>query len=204
MAHLALLASSLCCLLAGPVPAAEDTWSGGGTPDGNWQNAGNWGGTAPAAYDSLFFDTGTQLLSTNNFPAGAVFDNLTFNPGASSFILSGNSLILPSPSQDASGNIGGGALTNLSPNAQTISLPLALADGQHYLVNGGAGQLNLSGAVIRNADATAVFSTNSGPINTTGSVLANDSSGILGGWAVIGVADNSGNWAAFGWQRQRE
>jgi fibronectin-binding autotransporter adhesin len=180
-------------------PAAP-TWNGGGAPDGNWQNAANWGGTAPAAKDFLFFDGTTQLMATNNYATGTVFGSLTFTGAAGSFGLYGNALTLASRVQDPSGNLSGGSITNFSPNAQSINLPLTLGDGVHYLVNGAAGQLNLSGAITRAADATVVFSTNWGVIATTGSGLATDSSyngGILGGWAVISTGANAGNWATL-------
>src|ERR1044071_5005358 len=62
--------------------AAIDTWTGGGGGSGNWQTAANWGGTAPIANDILNFANGTQLLTTNDFPVGTVFNNLVFDSSA--------------------------------------------------------------------------------------------------------------------------
>src|SRR2546423_6544682 len=62
--------------------ATTDTWTGGGSPDGNWQNAANWGGTAPVAKDLLLFDGSTQLLATNDFAAGTIFGHLNFSSAA--------------------------------------------------------------------------------------------------------------------------
>ena len=39
---------------------ADLTWTGGAA-DANWTSAGNWGGTAPVAFDSLFFAGSTRL-----------------------------------------------------------------------------------------------------------------------------------------------
>jgi len=180
--------------------AGNDTWTGGGAPDGNWQDANNWGGTAPVAGDFLFFDTGSQLLATNNYSAGTLFGNLTFNSGAGSFALSGNAMALAAPIQDPSGNIGGGGVTNLSAVAETNAVPVTLSDGFHNIVNAGGGQLNLAGMLVRNTDATVAFNTNGGVINLSGSSLTNDASangGILGGWSVIDIANNAGDWAAL-------
>src|SRR5262245_37762474 len=41
--------------------AAIQTWTGGATPDGNWQTANNWGGITPAPNDVLTFIGVTQL-----------------------------------------------------------------------------------------------------------------------------------------------
>lgn len=197
-----LAAGILGSFAAGPTVLAQnsDTWTGGGAPDGNWQNPNNWGGSTPVAGDYLFFDTDNQLLATNNYPAGTAFGNLTFNSTAGSFDLSGNSIVLAVPSQDASGNLTGGSITNLSAVAETNALGLTLPDGFHYVVNGGAGPLYLTAPVIRNADATVDFSTNGGIVNLSGSGLTNDASangGLLGGWAMIGAGNNAGNWATL-------
>ena len=69
-AHLSLLIASLLALDfgAGRLRAGTDTWTGGGAPDGNWQNANNWGGiAAPLANDTLIFTGFTQTATTNNF-----------------------------------------------------------------------------------------------------------------------------------------
>ncbi len=178
---------------------ANDTWTGNATPDGSWTNAANWtgGNNPPLPGDFLFFD-GSQIFSTNTYASGTVFGQLTFVSTAGGFTLAGNPLTLPARIQDSSGNVTGGGITNLSPAVQTVNLPLTLADGLHYLINGAAGQLNLSGVATRNVDATANFNTVSGVINTAGSGLTNDSSangGIIGGWAVINAANNVGDWA---------
>jgi hypothetical protein len=69
MALAALVATAIYLLAARQASAANDTWSGGGSPDGNWSNAANWD-NAPAANDFLNFDTSNQTASTNTFANG--------------------------------------------------------------------------------------------------------------------------------------
>lgn len=186
--------------------AANDLWNGGGAPDGNWQNPANWGGTAPVAGDLLTFDGTTQTSATNNFAAGTGFDAITFDATAGAFTLApvnggdGSAITLGWPTEVPGGLMNGGGITNLPTGPETIALPLVLSAGNHVVTNAGtAGALNLAGNVTRNAGTTVEFFTTGGSINATGSGLANDSSaggGLLGGWAVIGVANNAGNWAA--------
>jgi len=185
--------------------AATDTWTGGGSPDGNWGNAANWD-NAPAAGDFLSFDNGggAQPLTTNNLATGTIFGNITFNSGTVSYTNGGNGIVLADVSESTSGNSGalfGGSISNFSANAQTLNLPVTIQAGNHTITTiSGAGQLNISGVSSRNNGGTVQFFTSGGSINTTGSGLANDGSsggGILGGWAVIGPGNNAGNWATI-------
>jgi len=124
------------------VQAADATWTGGGAPDGNWQNANNWGGIAPLAVDALFFDGAVQTLTTNNFPADTVFGNITFNSSADAFSLAGNAVTLPTPPSVA---YTGGSISNISFNVETVKLPLTLANGHHNIIgNAGGGTLDLA------------------------------------------------------------
>ena len=188
--YFAWFAVTFCCLFGWPAGAASDTWTGGGAPDGNWQNANNWGGTAPSAADFLFFDTGNQLLATNNFANGIIFGNLSFNTGAEVFALSpvsggdGSGIVLTNSVEAANQTtVSGGSVTNFSANPQTLNLPLTLSAGNHVISTaGGAGALNLGGNPFsRNADGTVQFVKGGGSINFTGSGL-NTVNGILGGW----------------------
>src|SRR5947209_11654957 len=80
-----------------PAIAADKTWDGGGG-DNNWLTGANWDAdTAPVANDSLFFDSNVRLTPNNNFTAGTVFQNITFNGGADVFTLSGNSVAITNP-----------------------------------------------------------------------------------------------------------
>src|ERR1700749_1893859 len=93
----AMLTMGLCVIGTETLTAATDTWNGGATPDGDWVNPGNWNGVAPSTNDLLIFSGGTQTSTTNNYPAGTLFNNITFNSGSSPFVLSGNSMVLSSP-----------------------------------------------------------------------------------------------------------
>src|ERR1700743_3879329 len=80
-----------------PAFAGTRTWNGGATPDGNWSNPGNWNGVAPATNDLLVFNGTTQTATTNDFPAGTPFNNITFNNGAAAFTIYGNRVALSEP-----------------------------------------------------------------------------------------------------------
>ncbi len=72
--------------------ATTRTWDGGGT-DNNWSSPANWADDiAPVAGDLLVFAGDVQTSSNNDFPAGTMFDNITF--AGDSFTLSGNSVVL--------------------------------------------------------------------------------------------------------------
>src|SRR6185295_16994985 len=65
--------------------------------------------------------------------------------------------------------------------------------GNHSISTGAsAGQLNISGTFGRVAGASVIFTKTGGNINFASSGLANDASGILGGWGIIG-----GDWATL-------
>lgn len=200
---LPLVAAILSCFAVHSALANSDTWTGGGAPDGNWENPANWGGTAPEPGDYLFFDTDSQVLSTNNFGTGTIFGNITFNSTAGEFMLSGNSIVLGDAGQNSSGVLYGGSITNFSPGPETNAIAVTLPDGYHHVINANGGQLYVSGTVTRNADATIDFATNGtagGFVNVSGTGLATDGSsggGILGGWALFGLGNNTGGWATI-------
>jgi len=176
------------------------TWNSGGLPDGNWENPDNWGDVLPQAGDVLAFGTGSQVLTTNNFPAGTAFDGITFAASAPTFTLGGNGLILSNLSQNASGTFSGGVVVVNSINNQTINLPMTLSFGRHVIQTaGGAGQLTFSGSLSRNAGALAQFSIGGGAVNTS---LGNVNS-IIGGWAVVSTAaslvNNNGGAGTVNW-----
>jgi fibronectin-binding autotransporter adhesin len=174
---------------AGRAVAAADTWTGGGSPDGNWQNANNWGGVAPLPLDFLFFDGATQTSATNNFAAGTMFGTITFNSTADPFTLYGNSIALTTFTNgiDASTVLPvSGNITNMSFNTETVNLPITLSAGRHGIATLGGGQLNLNGPISRSTGATVVFSPSAGNINVAGGFDTNGLNNILGAWATIG------------------
>lgn len=165
------------------------SWTGGGAPDGNWQNAANWGENLPKPGDWLTFGSGFQLLTTNNFSTGTIFGNVAFGVSSPSFILNGNGLVLAGATEDANGNISGGTITVGSVSNQAINLPVTLAAGNHAIATaGGAGSLTLPGAFLANAGATVQFDTSGGPINCS---LTNNAAGVIGGWALFTPSSSS-------------
>jgi autotransporter-associated beta strand protein/parallel beta-helix repeat protein len=175
------------------------SWTSGGAPDGSWENAENWGGLVPEPGDSLAFGTGSQVETTNNFPADTVFDNVAFNSTAPSFSLNGNGLALGGVSQSANGAFSGGTITVNSINNQAISLPVTLSAGAHVIETaGGAGQLTLN-SLSRTGGGLCQFNLSGGAINTS---LVNVN-GIVGGWAVVSTAaslvNNNGGAGGVNW-----
>ncbi len=173
-----------------PALAGTRTWNGGGTPDGNWTNPGNWNGVAPATNDLLVFSGSTQLSTTNNFTAGTPFNNVTFANGAGAFTVDGNLWTLSEPTDAGSGQIANGSINNLSATAETMRNPLLIVDGNHKIISSGGGVLRLNGAITRSNGAVVSMS---GNINVTGGLTTNGNlNGILGGWAIY-----SNNWATL-------
>ena len=202
MALAALVATAIYLLAARQASAANDTWSGGGSPDGNWSNAANWD-NAPAANDFLNFDTSNQTASTNTFANGTVFGYLGFNSGAGAFTLSpvsggdGSGIVLTNLSETAGPNLFGGSISNYSSSAQTVNLPVTYSAGNHMIATAsGAGQLNFAGTLTRNANATMQYVIGGGAVNYTGSGLS-AVNGIIGGWAVVGLGSAAGDWATL-------
>ncbi len=137
-----ICAASIALFAASHLPsvsAATVTWTGAGG-DANWTTAANWGGTAPVAGDALTFDGTTQLTDTNNFAAATTFLGITFNAGAGSFVLSGNSI-------DSTGGI-----VNNSLNLQTVNLDLIFAST--HTLNSITGGTMVIGGVISGAGGT--------------------------------------------------
>src|SRR4051812_11566366 len=148
---------------------AAAVWNSGGG-DNNWSTGANWGGTAPSQGDLLFFGSGARTSPNDDLTAGTMFGNIAFTNGSPSFTLSGNSLTLTNTLDAGAGNgtINNGGITNLSANAQTISLPITLGSGMHNIVTAtGAGQLNLNGTITRNPGTIGIFTKSGGNINVS-------------------------------------
>jgi autotransporter-associated beta strand protein len=112
----ALTILALASLPLGSAPAANKIWDGGGS-DGLWLSGANWdANTAPSPNDSLFFSGSARLNNTNDFPAGTIFNGISFSLPAGAFVLAGNSITLA-----------GGIANNQPLLTETINLPLALS-----------------------------------------------------------------------------
>jgi autotransporter-associated beta strand protein len=140
------------------VVAANLVWNGGGS-DNNWSTAANWvSGTAPGNGDSVAFDGSTQ--TTNNMNASYNIPSVTFNSGASSFTITNpaNTLTMT------------GGITNNSPNAQTINVPVSLNTAAP--INAASGDLAFGLSVANNSNlvtfAGSANSTVSGAISGSG------------------------------------
>jgi fibronectin-binding autotransporter adhesin len=197
-----LTAAASLAVITAPALAATKTWDGGGTDD-NWQTGPNWNAdTAPLPADQLVFAGSVRPTPSNNFTAGTPFNGISVSAGAAAFILSGNSISLTRPIAAGGVAVSGGTIINSSANLLTLALPVELASGKQSITSPtGGGGINFSGAFTRSANNSVVFSRSGGHINFNGSGLANDASGILGGWAVIGddwaSLDGSGNVVAY-------
>lgn len=177
------------------------SWTSGGAPDGTWQNPANWGGVSPETGDWLAFGTGSQVTTTNNLSAGTILGNISFGVSAPSFSLGGNGVVLANATENSSGAMLGGTISDASVNNQTVSLPVTLSLGSHIIgTAAGGGQLNLSGTLTRPAGSLVQFNNSGGAINCP---LVNNSGGILGGWAVVGksgtLVNNNGGAGTVDW-----
>jgi autotransporter-associated beta strand protein len=153
--------SAVTVLGAFQAPAAVKTWNGAG--DGVTMSSGaNWvGGVAPVHMDALVFDGTTGLNPNNDFATSAsfAFTNVTFNPSAGAFTISGNAIFL------------GGGITNNSTNLQYFAAVVehnGAARGYHaeagsmkfdtvngrangnVLIKSGTNDLTLAGSVDNN------------------------------------------------------
>jgi len=114
--------------------ATERTWTGGGS-DSNWSTADNWGGTAPAAGDSLVFSGSTRLANTNDFSAGTSFAGIAFSNGAGAFMLDGNMISLA------------GDLISEDNSYQTFNLPIELSGDTIISNDVSGGRIVLNGQI---------------------------------------------------------
>ena len=199
----------LLSMIAPMAQAATKTWDGGGAPDGNWSNGLNWDNdTAPVAGDLLIFSGTANINTTNDFSAGIVFQNITFAADADVFTLNGNAITLTNGSTEttagdtAGGFAFGGSISNMSPNIETLALPITFSAGNHNIVTAsGAGEMDFTGVISRNTGAGLTFTKSGGNINFSTSAavpMVNGviKNGIIGNdWAVLD-GGSSGNVVA--------
>src|SRR3954470_23041644 len=121
------LAGAVLGTLPGMAIADSLTWVGSGGTN-SWSISANWSNIAaaaalPANGDTLFFDAAPPFLSNINDLSNLSINGLTFTAGASSFTLGGsNALTLAGDVSDA------------SPNAQVISMPLTMAGNRIFTI----------------------------------------------------------------------
>jgi autotransporter-associated beta strand protein len=160
--------------------AAVKSWTGGGA-NNYWRTGGNWsGGVAPVAGDDLFFQANvlvdaTSLNNTNDFTAGTSFGTITFQAGATNYVLNGNQVVLSSA---------GVALSCQSSGLNTVNCPIQLGAGQVFeLTASGSGfvidgNINLNGHPLTNSVATSARMSIGGVISGSGD-LAKTGNGTL-------------------------
>ena len=184
IARLLILLASTTGLLQ--TRAADKTWDGGGDQVSWLASPANWvGDVAPAANDQLFFDGAIGLTPNNDFPGGTIFSNLTFNAGAGAFTLSGNGIRLPSGSATL------GAITNFSPNTQTITFNITN--------NGGSRIYRADGPIIISAiiSGNTLIKEGTNTLTLTGS-LGNPSLGAVINNGLVIMAKSAGSQNSFG------
>lgn len=141
------------------------TWSGSGG-DNKWTTAGNWD-TVPVANDTIQF-AGSTTSNSNNFGANTQFNGITFNAGASSFKLAGNTINLNGP------------ITNSSSNDQEVGINFTMATTTNINSNTAGKTVTLSGNINNggstltvqgdgNTAISGVVSGNGGGLNKGGS-----------------------------------
>lgn len=156
--------------------AANRTWNGGGSPNFNWSVAANWGGTAPVANDTLFFDGLAGTLNTNDIAADTSFGGLIFNNTAGAFSLYGNGITL------------GGNMTNSSANAQRVFLGLKY--GASRVIDGGAAGFILGKGLTNTANTGVITVTLAG----TGTITNLLGSTAATGTNIFTTATSTANW----------
>ena len=107
-------------------------WNGGPSVGymPNWSATNNWNGGNVPTNGTAVFDGNHNVATVNDLANNAVLAGITFATTADAFSLSGNSINLQ------------GDVLNLSPNAQTITLPLVLEG------NGGTRTFNASNGTL--------------------------------------------------------
>ena len=176
--QLLVVAVSLLTIFTGM--ADDKVWTGAGVPNGQWQNAANWGGLVPSACDSLVFGGTLQTATTNNFSSFTAFKGITFSSVAGAFTLRGNGLSISGATNGS--NVG---IVNNSAAAQSVYLDWYLNWGLYRFTNAPIGSLNLNGTGTAAFGAVAWF----GPGTVSSASWANESTGLisdLGGAALIG------------------
>jgi autotransporter-associated beta strand protein len=136
-----------------------DTWTGT-AGDNNWATAGNWTGVnaPPIAGDTPAFGAqgGGSLTLNNNLTAATSFLGLTFNAGAPSFTLNGNSITTT------------GGIVDNSTNSETVNLPIIL-NGTHSVNATAGGTMTLDGVV--SGSSAGITKTGGGTVVLNGSVV---------------------------------
>jgi autotransporter-associated beta strand protein len=136
-----------------------DVWTGN-AGDNNWGTAGNWTGVnaPPIAGDAPAFGAqgNGSLLLNNNIAAATSFLGLTFDAGAPSFTLNGNSVTTT------------GGIVDYSANPETINLAIIL-NGTHSINATNGAIMTLDGVLSGSSDG--ITKTGGGTVSLNGSAV---------------------------------
>jgi autotransporter-associated beta strand protein len=155
------------------------TWDGGGA-NNNWSSGANWlADVPPAANDSIVFDGSLRPTPLNDLAADTNFESLTFAPTASSFVVSGNSVLLS------------GGIADNSSAPQTINLPITLTTAHTATVTAG-GALTIGGAL---SGGGSLIKTGDGLLNVIAPSTFTGEMILDGGTTAFGVDTTLGNLA---------
>jgi len=148
-----------------PAHANSLVWTGGGTPNGNWNNSANWGSIGiPGNGDTVVFQGTVNLVNTNNF-AGLTLSQVRFIGATGGFDIRGNAFTITG-GIEATNSAG---LANVIENDITLATVDQIVDVTNSLTLSG----KLSGGVglIKNGPGTLLLNgTNS---NTYGKTTVN-------------------------------
>jgi len=190
-----ILAASLA--LAGGVlsAGAQFTWDPGLT--GGSGGAGTWNLTSATWYngtaDVRWTDTSAAGTNTAVFggTAGTVTLGTSLQASNLDFTIPGYTLAGSGPL-----TLGGGInASTLSSGTTTINTPLTLPAVEQLWQVGSGATLAVKGALTRSLGASIDFTTPG--VNVTSSLVANDATGVIGGWATINdTTGPAANWAA--------
>ncbi len=141
-----------------------DVWTGADVGvDSHWSDPLNWqSDTVPSPGDNLVFNivgVGTDPTAINDLAAGTYYSSITIGATSGSYTLSGNSILLNSPS--------GGVFNTGGSN--TISLPISTGSNPQTF-NSTSGNLIINGAVTLGTGGSLTVSASSGAaVNFTSS-----------------------------------
>lgn len=151
---------------------ATVTWTASGSPNANWTDAANWGGTTPVPTDLLLF-SGSGGSNTNDFSPNTQFNGMTFS-GTGAFTLNGNAVTL------------GSDIIDYNTNTQTINLPVTLVGGSRtFNVYAVGDNMKVTGGIGENGGNYGINKTGSGTLTLSGTDTYTGGTTVSGGTLVV-------------------
>ena len=139
-----------------------------------WSDPGNWGGGTTVPTNGFAVFTGNSRLDTTNDLANARFSGITFDAGAGSFTL--NSALAGANTVTVQGDV-----VNLSPNTQTINLPLLIAGAQGGTFNTSNANIIVAGNLTFDSSGSGLLKTGPQALELTGHNTYTQTTTIAGG-----------------------